>query len=225
LRSISKQNVVPWPVRRSRGMNYRRGFQRVYAVLTVAWVAGVLLVLPADRLNFWRQRNTDDHEGPVVDSVTWTGERKQEIDFTIRGRNFQPGSLVLIAQYTQAGGWKYLESLQPRSIETNELIVHYAGLPASEDMLIVERPDQRMSRPMPFLVAADEQPRSERLYEHIRLELTADSRLGRILWLLSLLMLLPAFGYTALFYLAPWVFRGFKTSRSRAARVRQTDLC
>jgi hypothetical protein len=33
-------------------MNYRRGLQRIYAVLTVAWIAGALFVLPAERLNF-----------------------------------------------------------------------------------------------------------------------------------------------------------------------------
>ena len=42
---------------------------------------------------------SNDNGGPVVTSVTWSGERAQEIDFTVRGKNFQPGSLVLIAQY------------------------------------------------------------------------------------------------------------------------------
>ena len=34
-------------------MNYRRGFQRLYAVITVAWIGGVLLATPVDRLKFW----------------------------------------------------------------------------------------------------------------------------------------------------------------------------
>ena len=46
-------------------MNYRRGFQRVYAVLAVAWVVGLLFVLPADRLNFWSaQPNETTIHGP-----------------------------------------------------------------------------------------------------------------------------------------------------------------
>jgi murein DD-endopeptidase MepM/ murein hydrolase activator NlpD len=94
-----------------------------------------------------------DNGGPVVTSVTWSGERTQEIDFTVRGKNFQPGSLVLIAQYPRAGGWKYLASLQPRSAEPNQLIVHYAGLPANEYWVIVESPDQRMSRPAQFVIS------------------------------------------------------------------------
>ena len=94
-----------------------------------------------------------DNGGPVVSSVTWSGEQAQEIDFTVRGKNFQPGSLVLIAQYKQAGGWSYLASLQPRETTANQLTVHYAGLPANEYLVIVETPDQRMSRPMPFLIS------------------------------------------------------------------------
>ena len=35
-------------------MNYRRGFQRLYAVFTLAWVVVLLFALPADRLKFWR---------------------------------------------------------------------------------------------------------------------------------------------------------------------------
>jgi murein DD-endopeptidase MepM/ murein hydrolase activator NlpD len=98
-----------------------------------------------------------DNGGPVVTSVTWpgqgSGEKAQEIDFTVRGRNFQPNSIVLIAQYKPAGGWTYLASLQARDATPNQLTVHYAGLPANEYLVIVENSDQRMSRPMPFLIA------------------------------------------------------------------------
>ncbi len=93
-----------------------------------------------------------DNGGPVVTSVTWPGQRTQEIDFTVRGKNFQPGSLVLIAEYRQQGDWKYLASLQPQSFAPNQLVVHYAGLPANEYWVIVESPDQRMSRPAQFLI-------------------------------------------------------------------------
>jgi len=93
-----------------------------------------------------------DTSGPVVTNVTWNGIRTQEIDFTIQGRNFQPNPLVFIAEYTSSGGWKYLANLQPSSATPNQLTVHYAGLPANEYLVIVENQDQRMSRPMPFLI-------------------------------------------------------------------------
>ena len=94
-----------------------------------------------------------DNGGPVITSVTWPGGRRaQEIDFTVRGKNFQPNSLVLIAQYKAAGGWSYIASLQPRDATANQLTVHYAGLPANEYWVIVESPDGRLSRPAQFLI-------------------------------------------------------------------------
>jgi murein DD-endopeptidase MepM/ murein hydrolase activator NlpD len=97
-----------------------------------------------------------DNGGPVVTSVTWPGQGSagsaQEIDFTVRGKNFQPGSIVLIAQYKPSGGWTYLASLQARDTTANQMAVHYAGLPANEYWVIVESPDGRLSRPAQFLI-------------------------------------------------------------------------
>ena len=93
-----------------------------------------------------------DDGGPVVGKVTWSGAQTQETDFTVQGRNFAANPLVLIARYTASGGWTYLATLQPSSAAPNKLVVHYRGLPANEYLVIVENPDQRMSRPMPFLI-------------------------------------------------------------------------
>lgn len=91
--------------------------------------------------------------GPFVTSVTWSSATSQSGEVIVHGKNFQPGSLVLIAQYKQAGGWKYLASLQPLAAESNQLKVQYPGFPANEYLVIVENPDQRLSRPMPFVIA------------------------------------------------------------------------
>jgi hypothetical protein len=107
---------------------------------------------------FWRTfsiAGDTDNGGPVVTSVTWSGQRTQEIDFTVHGKNFQPGSWVFIAEYKPAGDWKYLANLQPQSFTSNQLVVHYAGLPANEYWVIVESPDLRMSRPAQFVIATD----------------------------------------------------------------------
>jgi murein DD-endopeptidase MepM/ murein hydrolase activator NlpD len=117
-----------------------------------AWTARVV---SNGRILFSRQFTIAadiDTGGPVVTSVTWSGVKAQEIDFTVQGRNFQPNPLVFIAQYREAGGWTYLASLQPRTISPSELVVHYAGLPANEYLVIVENQDQKMSRPMPFVI-------------------------------------------------------------------------
>ena len=94
----------------------------------------------------------NDTGGPHVTSVTWSGVRAQEIDFTVNGSHFEAGSLVLIAEYVRTNGWTYLATLHPRSVTPNQLVVHYAGLPANEYLVIVESPDQRMSAPMPFVI-------------------------------------------------------------------------
>ena len=93
-----------------------------------------------------------DDTGPVVTSVTWSGVKSQEMNFTVQGRNFQPDPMVFIAQYTSSGGWTYLANLKPTQASSNQLKVHYAGLPANEYLVIVENQDQRLSRPMPFLI-------------------------------------------------------------------------
>jgi murein DD-endopeptidase MepM/ murein hydrolase activator NlpD len=96
-----------------------------------------------------------DLGGPIVNSVTWSGVKAQSIDFTVEGKGFQANPLVYIAQYTRTGGWTYLDSLQPRTATPNQLVVHYPGLPANEYLVIVQNPDQRMSRPMPFVIATN----------------------------------------------------------------------
>ena len=96
-----------------------------------------------------------DTGGPVVTSVTWSGVKAQEIDFTVLGKNFQRNSLVNIAEYTASGGWRYLASLQPSAATADRLVVHYPGLPANEYLVIVENQDQRLSRPMPFVISTN----------------------------------------------------------------------
>ena len=96
-----------------------------------------------------------DAGGPTVTGVTWSGVRAQEIDFTVPGKNFQSNPLVLIAQYTQSGGWTYLASLQPAIGHPESAHRALPGLPANEYLVIVQNPDQRMSRPMPFVIATE----------------------------------------------------------------------
>jgi len=96
-----------------------------------------------------------DSGRPIVTSVTGSGVKAQETDFTVQGKNFERNSLVYIAEYTRSGGWRYLASLQPSAATADKLAVHYAGLPANEYLVMVENPDQRMSRPMPFVIATN----------------------------------------------------------------------
>ena len=96
-----------------------------------------------------------DTGGPMVSSVTWSGVKAQEIDFVVQGKNFQPNALVYIAEYTRSGGWRYIASLRPRAATSDRLTVHYPGFPANEYLVIVENPDQTLSRPMPFVISTN----------------------------------------------------------------------
>lgn len=123
---------------------------------------------PASQPGLWTVRVTIDNRvllsrqfqiaadtysgGPRVTRVIWSGATAGETDFTVQGSGFEAGCIVYIAQYTRSGGWQYLASLPPRANSPNQLAVHYAGLPAAEYLVIVQNPDQRISRPAPFLI-------------------------------------------------------------------------
>jgi len=94
-----------------------------------------------------------ESNGVYLNSVTWVPSASGESDLTVRGQGFQPGSILHIAQYTSVTGWRFLASLQPASILPTELTAHYGGRVAAEYLAIVETPDLRMSRPVPFLIA------------------------------------------------------------------------
>lgn len=49
-------------------MNYRRGLQRVYAVITVVWIAAWLFALPSYRLRFWVAPVDDSYATRVKES-------------------------------------------------------------------------------------------------------------------------------------------------------------
>lgn len=59
-------------------MNYRNGFQRLYAVFTLLWIVGTLLFLPTERWDFWRKWNFwDQVEAHVCDTPCSPEELKQ----------------------------------------------------------------------------------------------------------------------------------------------------
>lgn len=198
-------------------MNYHRGLQRLYAMLTVVWFAIVLLTTPADRFDFWKNRSVGTAT-PVVTSVTWSGEQNQEIDFIVHGKNFQQGCFALIAIYSPESGWRYLDSLQPRETHPNLLRLHYRSVPVAEDLVLVENPGGLMSQPTPFVVAA-EQPEQDNLFQNLTRAVDDDVPGQGFLWFVLCLLLPPALGYAALFVLIPWIFRGFKSPKQRSVRV------
>jgi hypothetical protein len=107
-------------------MNYRRGLQRVYAVLTVVWIAAVLFVIPPDRLR------------------VWSGELESIDDFMAFGRDHPIRNTLFFI------------------LVNNFPNPHY------------------------------------------------DSRLEKCAWLATTLFLPPILGYLLIFYVGPWIYRGFR---------------
>jgi hypothetical protein len=140
-------------------MNYRRGFQRIYALVFGAWVTTTLLILPPQRLAFWRKWSVFDE-------------------------------FAAHPCATQAEISKNQQDHQPTE----------------------ERPcsDQEIFNQVEEEARHAEPPKW--IYDHITLAVPIESRLQRFMWLLGLLILPPAIGYAAFFYIATWIFRGFKSS-------------
>jgi hypothetical protein len=100
-------------------MNYRRGFQRVYAVLTVVWVIAVLLFAPSQRLRFWK-----------VDQITQVQELMSDPKFQERDPSAQREALAEIdPRFAQLSDESYLpfrdrmkEVTPPRYVRLKQLL-------------------------------------------------------------------------------------------------------
>jgi len=92
--------------------------------------------------------------GLEVTGVSWPGGTQPGVDFAVRGNGFSAGSVVHIAEYTRVGGWVYLASVPAKTVSEHEIVAHYSGLPAAEYLAIVQTPDGRVSRPVPFTISS-----------------------------------------------------------------------
>ncbi|MGD1093014.1 MAG: hypothetical protein ABSB35_13610 [Bryobacteraceae bacterium] len=100
-------------------MNYRRGFQRVYAVVTVVWVVSVLLFAPSERLRFWK-----------VDQITQVQELMSDPKFQELDLSAQKAALAEIdprfAQLSDEAYLPFRERMQaivpPRYVRIKQLL-------------------------------------------------------------------------------------------------------
>lgn len=79
------------------------------------------------------------------------GPRGTELSLT--GAGFESTSVIHIAQYTRAGGWKYLYRLEPTNAQASQMKVIQTGtIPAGEYIVIVRNADNRMSQPARLVI-------------------------------------------------------------------------
>lgn len=167
-------------------MNYRRGFQRLYAVFTLAWVVVLLFALPADRLKFWRIGGWD-----VVSQTPAPAappDLSQYGTVTPAPPRFTPPPLSSLQPEQQAPA-----PLPPGAIP----IQAAAPLPPGATLV-----DPSQVSPIPPGYILDQPTPAAQTF--------SESRTGKVMWLAGILLLPPAVGYATIFLLIPWIYRGFR---------------
>jgi hypothetical protein len=164
-------------------LSYGRGFLRFYAVLTVGWIIALLIALPSYRLRVWVAPRPDAF------LADFASRRQDYISLGKRIKASAPGDYddlddYVIGVLTAA---KYPDALRQRDwFERHPPPPGPLPQRSGEPPIINSPP---LSADVPSF---------------------AQSRIGRSLWLLGLLLGLPAVGYFGLFCVVPWVYRGFK---------------
>jgi hypothetical protein len=168
-------------------MNYRRGFQRLYAVLTVAWVALLLFALPSDRLKFWSMQPND--------WATVHGPWEKDPALPDQSRY---GTVTPAPPKSKFGGIPVDEPFKPPPLSSEEKPtgkfvpppLESEGKPANVFEETAKSGDWKI-----WTESGSDQP---------------PSRAQKGLWLAGALFGPPVFGYAAIFLVIPWVYRGFR---------------
>jgi hypothetical protein len=137
-------------------MNYRRGLQRVYAVLTVAWITFVFLTILPGRWEPWT--NWD----------VWVNR-----------------------------GWSFADGKQGMaSLDDIVAVPTPAGQPQQYEIDLSKLRDTPPPKPTVSI---------EEFLSHERTK-------RKLTWAVGLSLLSPLVPYVLLFYILPWVYRGFRST-------------
>jgi hypothetical protein len=118
-------------------MNYRAGFQRLYALLTAAWIALVLLIAPADRLKFWSTDVTvSPSEVQPVPGATSPGMKGRVSEQSAKSSMSAAPSIDYDALAKQNGATSSLAPKQTKGAKTNEFgdtpVDQFGGIPVEQ---------------------------------------------------------------------------------------------
>jgi hypothetical protein len=173
-------------------LNYRKGFTRLYVVLAVGWITTVLIALPSYRIRFWEK--TIDYDALAQQA---------------RDRNPVDPIDAIAAKY---GGVDSPADLQTFDVEG----ARRAG--ASDDDILKHLTQTRGFDVQGALKAGATKQGIITHLSTVRPKPTdsrssgipEESRLGKLLYLLSLLFGPPVGAYLCCFLVVPWIFRGFR---------------
>lgn len=181
-------------------MNYRGGFQRLYGVFTVAWVASVLYIVPTGRLEFWSvAQSTLDPAQSILDPV--------QIPKSVKNSAWQ-------AYYDSATTEELEKALNKMPLPTEAKAdlwdaknaetqwASTANLPPGHTLDVPTTPPVTASKSRSSAVSPPPESRTRKLF-----------------WLAGVLFFAPATGYFLLFYVVGWVYRGFKPALPARLRL------
>lgn len=89
---------------------------------------------------------------PAASGILISRASPQEPDIVIEGSGFNSESIVHVAQYTSATGWRYILSAFPDSLAATRLTARIGKLDPAEYVVFVKN-GQRLSAPARFLIA------------------------------------------------------------------------
>lgn len=172
-------------------MNYRRGLQRLYAVLTVAWVASLLFVLPSERLTFWIPPIDYGRHSIVQPDAPGTIPTFEE---------FKTRRDATTASSSSGGAGKDRTSEIERYGSASDVPMPPKGaipVPPTANGWTVVKEASLTNSDVEKLDAANP-------------AISGLSWVRKIMWLAGILFLPPVAGYAAMFLIIPWIYRGFR---------------
>jgi len=90
-----------------------------------------------------------------VSTVNQRAIDKDLLELTLDGGGFDNETAVYVAQYTEAGGWKYLSSSHPNGVRANRIVLTHKMLPPGEYMVILRNTGGVVSQPARLLLVTE----------------------------------------------------------------------
>ena len=170
-------------------VNYREGCRRIYALATVAWIAGVIVATPAEQLRFWSAQT----EKPK----SWFEKNapKPWEEYAAAERESSKAEILAELKQRYADEPKKLEVVKELGRRPSVNYVHLAqlareGCPTSPPGYKLDPPCETQGNNSPAFALEG-------------------SRWEKFGGLASTLTLPPLCGYLLIFHVARWVYRGF----------------
>jgi len=209
-------------------MNYRRGFQRLYAVIAATWVVVLLLVLPSGRLRFWNAcpgQNSwgdcpvADYLPPLLTDADIDRPDAKEVS------HLPPGWKPEDAGKPKPDLWEEARKAFQRGERPWEIWENHSNIPPpppgftldAATPTLVQAPDGDFFRFPASMKTPDIESAMRKLYPSHSPILYRIKPVGKaFFWLAGVLFGPPLFGYAALFFLIPWIYRGFRPPPERS---------